>query len=182
MERIKVNIDGMDFYVVGSEDKEAVEDMACELTERIQETNKTNYRLNQVQGLVLTALNLLNDLHETEKNMESLVAKDPENQKTHQLQEEKEALKEEVEELKEQKAKLEDRFSGFQREKEDLDKDLRSTKASLEKLKRDLRDSQEKARVLEEKEKGYEDKIYQDQLTIVDLQKELSLLKGREDE
>ena len=103
MDRIKVDIDGMNFYVVGSDDQEKIQKMAGELTQKIQETAKANYRLNQVQGLVLTALNLLNDLHQAQENLDDLASENPENEKIQKSQEENQALKKQEQKLLEEK-------------------------------------------------------------------------------
>lgn len=182
MDRIKVDIDGMNFYVVGSDDQEKIQKMAGELTQKIQETAKANYRLNQVQGLVLTALNLLNDLHQAQENLDDLASENPENEKIQKSQEENQALKKQEQKLLEEKRSLDQKVQDLTQKKKDLEGQVKDLKSHLELTKRDLKSAQDQVALFDQKEKAYEDKIYQDQLTIVDLQKELSLLKGSEEE
>lgn len=182
MDRIKVDIDGMNFYVVGSDDQEKIQKMAGELTQKIQETAKSNYRLNQVQGLVLTALNLLNDLYQARENLDDLASENPENEKIQKSQEENRALKEEEQRLLEEKKGLQEKVRDLTQKKKDLEGEVRELKGYLDLAKRDLKSAQDQVALFDQKEKAYEDKIYQDQVTIVDLQKEVSLLKGSEEE
>ena len=50
--RIEVNIDGMKFYVMGNDNEKYIKDLAADLDEKIKETARTNYKLNQVQTLL----------------------------------------------------------------------------------------------------------------------------------
>ena len=54
--RIEVVIDGMKFFVCGDDDEKYIKDLAKELDGKIKETSKSNYKLNQVQSLVLLSL------------------------------------------------------------------------------------------------------------------------------
>ena len=50
----------MNFYVVGGEEQK-VRKFADDLDKRIKMVQNSNYRLNQVQALILTALNILEE-------------------------------------------------------------------------------------------------------------------------
>ena len=72
--RIEVNIDGMKFYVMGNDNEKYIKDLAADLDEKIKETARTNYKLNQVQTLVLCALNVLDDFEKMKSDKDDLAS------------------------------------------------------------------------------------------------------------
>lgn len=73
IKRIEVIIDGMKFLVCGDDDEKYIKDLAKNLDKRIKDTAKSNYKLNQVQTLVLCALNVLDDFEKMKSDKNDLV-------------------------------------------------------------------------------------------------------------
>ena len=70
--RIEVTIDDMKFYVMGDDNEKYIKDLASDLDAKIKETARSNYKLNQVQTLVLCALNVLDDLEKMKADKDDL--------------------------------------------------------------------------------------------------------------
>lgn len=182
MKGIQVEIDGMNFYVLGSSDEKRLKEMAQDLTRRIQETAASNFRLNQVQGLVLTSLNLMDELYQAREETKDLTANDPKLENLRLLQEENRKLEGQVAQAKEDRKDWHKKWESLNEDRQSLEarlKKLDGEKASLEKEKQGLVDQ---GRSLEQKIKELEDKVYEDQMTLVDLQKEISILNGSEED
>lgn len=67
MKKIKVVIDDMNFYVVGNEDEKYIRSLAGELDKNIKEVKRNNYRLNQMQAVLLASLNVLDRAEKNKK-------------------------------------------------------------------------------------------------------------------
>ena len=94
--RIEVNIDGMKFYVMGNDNEKYIKDLAADLDEKIKETARTNYKLNQVQTLVLCALNVLDDFEKMKSDKDDLAS----------TSDDKKEIMEKMEEIKDLKKQL----------------------------------------------------------------------------
>lgn len=176
--RIQVEIAGMTFYVIGEDDAEYVKDLAEEANRRIEDVEHHNYRLNDVQLYILSLLNALDDMYKlkrSEKEATELVG-------------DTEAVKEKLKEIDELKGRLKEKNDALEKTNARLDavKESLSEKEEAYKHLERERNELEKARergesLLKEKEaaiQALEEKNYETQMHIVDLQKEISVLRG----
>lgn len=178
MEKVKVQIDGMNFYVVGDEEADYIRNLAKELNEMYDATNRSNARLNQVQAQVLTTLNLLDQYKKLENRLEEV----KNSSQDAQIASEKEA---QIQELQEKLAGQENSNGSLKEENDQLREAKKGLEDDLGKVKETLKEREEEVLSLKGKlEEGTKkleeisEKNYQAQLTITDLNKEISVLRG----
>lgn len=181
MKRTKVEIDGMTFQVVGNDDSAYVETMAEELTAKIEEIRNGNFRLNQVQSLILTALNLLDERNKAISQLEELSKESP--QKTQELEN-----LEEIARLQEELKKKTKEQETWTRERElsasrlaHMEDTLRENSEKLNAALEEGRGLKERLEELEEERKKLEEIHFEAQRQIVDLNKDIAILNGDED-
>ena len=115
--RVKVSIDDMNFYVVGDNDSAYVKKLADDLDLRIKQTQNSNYKLNQAQSLILTALNILDEKNNAINEENSIKeVKDSDDVFRKNVKE--------LEEIKDLNKRLEDKNSLLEKEIEKLNKKL----------------------------------------------------------
>lgn len=176
-ERVQIKVDGMTFYVVGSDDSEYVKSLATELNEKLEQIYKRNYHLNQTQGLILTALNILDERESIQAQMET-AAKAGEDSKV---------AYETVEELNRTKDKLKRTSQEFKQVSdvnEQLSAKVKELQHALKRYEQKNVDLEEKINVYERREEELKqsledarEKSYQAQLEVADLNKEISVLR-----
>ena len=137
--RIEVNIDGMKFYVMGNDNEKYIKDLAADLDEKIKETARTNYKLNQVQTLVLCALNVLDDfekmkMEEIKDLKKQLLIFEEENKKSNKS----------YRDLQEKNNDLEDRNRRLNRDLMDKNQALTEAKEEIKKLEGSISNLEEK--------------------------------------
>lgn len=182
MKRTKVEIDGMQFQVVGNDDSDYIRNMAAELTEKIEEVRNSNFRLNQVQSLLLTALNLLDERERARKQLEELSRSKPGDGVTKEHLEEMDRLKEELSGERRKNEDLEDSAEKMKAKIGDLEEKLRENSEKLNDGIKETKELKDRMKVLE----GEKDKLEQGRLNaqkeIVDLNRQLSVLSEDEEE
>ncbi|MDO5715670.1 MAG: cell division protein ZapA [Tissierellia bacterium] len=174
--KVRVTIDDMNFFVVGNDNEDYIKDLANNLDDRIKATSKSNYRLNQVQTLVLTALNILDEL-ETLKEDRNLLAS---------ASEDEEVLAKTIEKSKKLERELENKSADFEKAKNaylELQNRSKSTEEELRKTQRSLvqekQNSTDLKTDLEKSKKQIEalnTQNYESQKKIIDLSRELESL------
>ncbi|MDD7362526.1 MAG: cell division protein ZapA [Peptoniphilus sp.] len=181
-ERVQVEIAGMTFHVIGEDDAEYVKNLADEANRRIDEVERNNYRLNDVQLYILSLLNALDDMHklETSEKEASELVGDTEamKEKLREIDELSKTLKDKEKALEKSSARLEELQSSL-KEREDagrkLEKELADLKKAGESSEAELAKKDETIRELEEKN-------YETQMRLVDLNKEIYVLRGDDEE
>ncbi|MGO1581150.1 MAG: cell division protein ZapA [Peptoniphilaceae bacterium] len=172
-EKVKVSIDDMNFYVVGGDDPNYVKGLAKDLDVRIKEIQVANYRLNQVQSLILTALNILDEKEKLKKE-ETIIenSKNDENvirnniKEIENLRKIVDSFDEERKEYKDNIIQLKNKLS----EVEDLNKDL---KTKNENYLLEIDELKEKTYSLKNEKEILEEQIYDSQKRIIDLNREI---------
>lgn len=172
-EKVKVSIDDMNFYVVGGDDPNYVKGLAKDLDVRIKEIQVANYRLNQVQSLILTALNILDEKEKLKKE-ETIIenSKNDENvirnniKEIENLRKIVDSFDEERKEYKDNIIQLKNKLS----EVEDLNKDL---KTKNENYLLEIDELKEKTYSLKSEKEILEEQIYDSQKRIIDLNREI---------
>lgn len=180
-QKIKVQIDGMNFIVVGNDNEEYVKMLAADLNERINKTENSNYRLNDSQVLILTALNILDEKEKLDKKYFNLS----------QTSEDLDSAKENIELLEDLRAQVEEEKKLTKKYKdlyENAGKDLKYYKEinenqrhEISEIKSALEDEQESIKKLVDNIEELKSKTLKDQMIIVDLNKEISILKNDEE-
>lgn len=180
--RVQVEIAGMTFQVVGEDDDAYVKMLADEANERIQEVENRNYRLNDVQVYLLSLLNALNDKNKQARAQEAADALAGDAQGV------KEKL-EEIDELKKQLKEKEEDLEARDRRLKEMETRLKEIDEEAKKLSREktaLFDEKEAAENrLKEREAAIqrlEEKNYETQMRLVDLNKEIYVLRGEHEE
>ena len=160
--RVQVEIAGMTFHVIGEDDETYVKALADEANERIQEVESHNYRLNDVQVYILSLLNALDEKNKQARAQEAADALAGDSQGVKEKLEEIDALNKR---LKENSKTLEAKDKKkLEREKAALSEEKAAAEAQL------------KAR--DEKIRELEEKNYETQMRLVDLNKEIYVLRG----
>ncbi|MDO5037660.1 MAG: cell division protein ZapA [Tissierellia bacterium] len=178
--RVQVKIDGLNFYVVGHDDPDYIRTLAEELNSQIKETYARNYRLSQLDGLILTALNLLDERHKTEEKIQNISTYSQDQEKAKETLDQLEGLETSNKELKDRLQRYEKRGKDLSEERDRLARDLEKARTEAQELRAQCSQlAQEKEDLLKGKE-ALEEKNYQDQLQLTDLQKEISLLRGED--
>lgn len=177
--KIKVEIYGMNFYVVGENDEAYVKSLAKNLDTRIKNIESSNYKLNNMQSVILAALNILDE-------KEKLLREDRlvENASTNN-EEYRKNLKE-LEILRKEKQE-------FETLRENFKKDLDVLKNNLKNLEQENKDYREKdfnkskeinkfedelIQIKKEKD-ALEEQIYESQKRIIDLSREIESLNEK---
>ncbi|MDO5714532.1 MAG: cell division protein ZapA [Tissierellia bacterium] len=181
MKRTKVEIDGMQFQVVGNDDSEYIRDMAEDLTNRIEEIRNANYRLNQVQSLILTALNILDEKKKLDNRFEELSTADPKAGLSKEYLEEMDQIKQELSAEKEDGAIIKDQNKKFKNKIKQLEEKIKENSKKLNTSLEEGQKLKEQMKILEKDKKKLEEGNLKAQKEIVDLNKEISLLSGKGD-
>lgn len=180
MKKTKVVIDDMNFYVVGNEDEKYIRSLANKLDNNIKEVKRNNYRLNQMQAVLLASLNLLDKAEKNQKILNE--AKD--------LSKDEEKLMSVIEELENQKKsnaestekyraefkknrELADEINTLKEENKNLISDINQKKLDIKLLKEDL-ENQEKSK------KKLHDTIYENQKQIIELSRRIENLTNED--
>lgn len=176
--RVQVEIAGMTFHVIGEDDETYVKALANEANECIQEVESHNYRLNDVQVYILSLLNALDEKNKQARAQEAADALAGDSQGVKEKLEEIDALNKRLKEnsktLEAKDKKIKELDARF-KESDDEKKKLEREKAALSEEKA-AAEAQLKAR--DEKIRELEEKNYETQMRLVDLNKEIYVLRG----
>lgn len=177
--RVKVSIDDMNFYVVGENDSAYVKKLADDLDLRIKQTQNSNYKLNQAQSLILTALNILDEKNKA-INEENSIKEVKDNDDVFRKN------VKELEEIKDLNKRLEDKNSLLEKEIEKLNKKLsnereenQSFTSKIELQNKELEDLKVKLAEVKSEKEVLEKQIYESQKRIIDLNREIESLNDR---
>ena len=180
--RVQVEIAGMTFQVVGEDDADYVRSLADEANSRIKDVENNNYRLNDVQLYLLSLLNALDDMHKLERSDKEASA----------LAGDTEAMKEkllEIETLKKEIAEKDERIEGFNKRYNSLKSEIKEKEEDEKSLQKELDELKRKSETFEEEIKSkdvtiqeLEDKNYESQMRLIDLNKEIYVLRGDHEE
>ena len=167
--RIEVNIDGMKFYVMGNDNEKYIKDLAADLDEKIKETARTNYKLNQVQTLVLCALNVLDDFEKMKSDKDDLAS-------TKEIMEKMEEIKDLKKQLlifEEENKKSNKSYRDLQEKNNDLEDRNRKLNRDLMDKNQALTEAKEEIKKLEGSISNLEEKNNSASRRIIDLSREL---------
>jgi len=128
--KIKVNIAGSSYTIIGEKSKEEVEEIAEFVNDEIYKITSQNYRLNPTMAATLVALNISSDFFDLKKELENIredrgypIKKQEELIKANEKNEiEKSALLDEINELKNKNFILTETIKNIEKRYENLEK------------------------------------------------------------
>ena len=156
--RIEVNIDGMKFYVMGNDNEKYIKDLAADLDEKIKETARTNYKLNQVQTLVLCALNVLDDFEKMKSDKDDLASTSDDKKEIMEKMEEIKDLKKQLLIFEEENKKSNKSYRDLQEKNNDLEDRNRKLNRDLMDKNQALTEAKEEIKKLEGSNSNLEEK------------------------
>ncbi len=166
--KIEVTIDGRNFTVVGGEDEDYVRNLAYYIDKKIRGLSSKNSRLSQTMAATLAALNIADELHKTNFELEKLKdkAKGP-LERYDSLCAELEESKERIQELREKCKEYEELIEKYDEEKEELNR-------KNDELKEEIQSRDTQILGLKEDMKELQDKNFKNQIELVEIKKELN--------
>lgn len=180
-ERIKVRIDDMNFYVVGGDNEEYIRALARTLNRNISETRRSNNTLNQVQSLVLTALNILDEKETLEQQEKNIVATTKDEKEVVNRLKELDAAKKEISQFEDTKDNYENSLNEFKNKIKELEDETKTLKNTIEEKENRINELIEKLNTSTVKAKKLEEEMYESQKTIIDLNREIESLTNEEE-
>lgn len=174
--RIEVTIDGMKFYVRGNDNEDYVKNLAQNLDEKIKSTYNSNYRLNQVQSIILCALNILDDFEKLKADKIDIDSMEVDEKSMVEKIEEIQKLNKRIEELEKVNKNSFSKYSDLKLKEKEIDEKLKKANQSnvdktkeIATLKEDINKYREQIKELDEKHNNA-------QRRIIDLSRELESL------
>lgn len=165
--RIDVIIDGRKFKVVGEEDESYILSLAKYVDENIKKLSSKNNFLSQTMSATLAALNITNELFQSQIELDDLEKKAREPlEKYENVKTELEKAKIEIEKITSESKEYKDTILSLNGEKSKMGREIqnyiRINKANQEKLIKAEKDI-----------KSLQDKNFKNQIEIVEIKKEL---------
>lgn len=166
--KINVIIDGRNFTVVGAEDENYVRNLAYYVDQKIKNLASKNERLSQTMAATLAALNIADELSKTNMKLKELEnkAKEP-LEKFGGVSQELENSRTKINELERLCLEYKDEVIKTKLNMEEQYSEMNKWRAELELKKNELEE-------LKESNKNIQEKIFQNQLELVESKKELS--------
>ena len=180
-DKVTVRIDDMTFVVIGGDGEEYVKNLAKMLNEKIEETRKSNYRLNQVQSLVLTSLNILDEKEKLSQKNKTILSISKDEEEIIDSLKELEEARDKIASFEDVKAEYEKKIEELNLKIRDVEKDnkkLDNVISDKEELIKELRDS---LRTAKEENINLEEQIYDSQKKIIDLSREIESITDDEE-
>ena len=174
--RIEVTIDDMKFYVKGNDKEDYIRELAADLDKKIKETARSNFKLNQVQTLVLCALNLLDDFEKMKSDRNDLANLDDDKKEIIEKMEEIKDLKKQLSIFEEENKKANTNFRELQQKTLDVEDRNRKVNRDLLEKNKEITDLKEEIKKLEGNISTLEEKNNNASRRIIDLTRELESL------
>lgn len=162
-----VSIGGRNFTVVGDESSEYVYKLAAHVDNKIKEMSSKNDKLNDSMASILTALNITDELYKVIQELDSL----KERSKT--PIEEYDTLKEQVKAANEEILELEAKYNQNKDELENVRRKNQQLKINNEKDTQALKLKEKELQDSQNMIKKLQDKIFDDQVQLIETKKEL---------
>lgn len=168
--KVEVKIDGRNFTVVGSNSENYVMELAHYVDSKIKNLTSKNDRLSQTMSATLAALNIADELKNSEMKLQELEnqSKEP-MEKYENVITELELSKATIEELKLECIKYKDELLKSKLDSENTTQNVKKHNHSLEIKEKELINSQ---RMI----KSLQDKIFENQIELIETKKELEEL------
>ncbi|WP_036729153.1 coiled-coil domain-containing protein [Peptoniphilus mikwangii] len=174
--RIKVQIDDMNFHIIGNDDEEYIKELANDLNNRINNMRSSNFKLNQNQNLILLALNLLDEKEKMKKEYELLqIIKEDDDAYKNSLDELEQLREENLKHLLDEQdfknniSKLRDKIKSLEEDNTELRSEALNKNKKIEEMLAVINELKDEKNVLEQQ-------IYDSQKRIMDLNREIENL------
>lgn len=170
--KINVQIDGRNFTVVGSNSETYVRELAAYVDSKIKKLTNKNDRLSQTMAATLAALNIAEELNTTERELDELKkqAKEP-IEKYEDAISHWEKSQETIKNLELKCTEYKDDLLKAKLDAENSNDNIQKHMHALELKEKELMDSQKMI-------KSLQDKIYENQIEIIEMKKELTESKN----
>ena len=176
--RVQVEIAGMTFHVIGEDDETYVKALADEANERIQEVESHNYRLNDVQVYILSLLNALDEKNKEARAQEAADALAGDAQGVKEKLEEIDALNKRLKEANDALTAKDNRLEELESRLKELDDEKKKLERENAALAEEKAGSEDRLKEKDDKLRELEEKNYETQMRLVDLNKEIYVLRG----
>lgn len=166
--KINVQIDGRNFTVVGSNSEVYVKELAQYVDSKIKNLTSKNDRLSQTMAATLAALNITDELKTVESKLKELEseAKEP-IEKYEVVISDWEKSQDKIKELELKCTEYKDELLKSKMDTENVNKSIKKYIHALEIKEKELVDSHKMI-------KSLQDKIYENQIKIIETKKELN--------
>ena len=176
--RVQVEIAGMTFHVIGEDDDAYVKSLADEANERIRDVESHNYRLNDVQVYILSLLNALDEKNKEARAQEAADALAGDAQGVKEKLEEIDALNKRLKEANDALTAKDNRLEELESRLKELDDEKKKLERENAALAEEKAGSEEHLKEKDDKIRELEEKNYETQMRLVDLNKEIYVLRG----
>ena len=176
--RVQVEIAGMTFHVIGEDDETYVKALADEANERIREVESLNYRLNDVQVYILSLLNALDEKNKEARAQEAADALAGDAQGVKEKLEEIDALNKRLKEANDALTAKDNRLEELESRLKELDDEKKKLERENAALAEEKAGSEDRLKEKDDKLRELEEKNYETQMRLVDLNKEIYVLRG----
>lgn len=180
-EKIQVIIDDMTFVVVGGDGEDYVKGLAKTLNAKIEETRSSNYRLNQVQSLVLMSLNILDEKEKILQKNQTILSISGDEQEVLDGLKELEDCKKAISEYETRRVKYEELISELNVKTKELEKENKKLEMTLSDKEDSIKELREANRMAKEENLNLEEQIYDSQKKIIDLNREIESITDDEE-
>jgi cell division protein ZapA len=173
--KIDVLINGRNFTVVGSDNEAYVRTLASYVDKKIKELTSKNDRLCQTSSATLAALNIADELYKASEKLKKVESeiKDPV-EKFDDISSELEKARIRIKDLEIECSKYKDDLLKAKIDKENVNDEAKKYQQTIELKEKELVDSQKMI-------KSLQDKVFDDQIELIETKKELGELLKRLD-
>lgn len=175
--KVDIVIDGRNFTVIGSKDERYIRELAEYVDVKIKDLASKNDKLSQTMSATLAALNIADEFHTTKEKLEELEKQTNDPMKKYEnVISELEKSKATIKELESECAKYKDNLIQSKLGKDSSVENMKKYEEALEIKEKEILES-EKIR------KSLQDKIFENQIELIETKKELGeLLKKLDSE
>lgn len=165
--KTNVQIDGRNFTVIGDGSEKYIHSLAAYVDKKIKEMVNKNNKLSSSMAAILAALNIADELYKALDELESLKSKSKAPMENYEniLNQLKE-MQNKNEELAMESNMYKDELLNMKRENERLNREIEDYINAMGLKEKELKDSQNTIKKLQ-------DKVYDSQLQIIEIKKEL---------
>lgn len=184
MNKVIVKINGVEYPMVGEKSKEHMRSVAHYVDEEMEKITSVNPRLSTSMAAILTALNITDILFECSSENEELQRKYAkaieENKKPNQeIQVELEKIKIELEQSRIDTAKKDNEIEILKKEIEEQKQIAIKANEECNKHKNEYEESENRIKVAEDLASSFQNKLYDLQLKVIELEQELKVYKAK---
>lgn len=166
--KIDVYIDGRNLTVVGSDNEDYIRGLARYVDAKIKDLSSKNDRLCQTMSAILAALNIADELHQSNEKLAELENESKEPiEKYDDITSELGVARKKIHELEIECLQYKDNLLKTKLDSEDINKGIKKYEQALDLKEKELVDSQKMI-------KSLQDKVFDNQIELIETKKELA--------